>query len=55
VRYTSPHDDFGCCVTKRSLFVVDGDGTVRYRWVTDDAWEQPDLMGAKERLEELVA
>ena len=30
-------------VAKRSIFVVDPDRTVRYRWVTDDALELPDL------------
>ena len=28
-------------LAKRSLFVVDGGGTIRYRWVTDDALETP--------------
>jgi glutaredoxin-dependent peroxiredoxin len=30
-------------VAKRSVFVLDRDGTVRYRWVTDDALVLPDL------------
>jgi peroxiredoxin len=30
-------------VAKRSVFVVDRDGVVRYRWVTDDAEVLPDL------------
>jgi peroxiredoxin len=30
-------------VAKRALFLVDRDGTVRYRWVTDDAEQLPDL------------
>ena len=30
-------------VAKRSLFVVDRDGVIRYRWVTDDALVMPDL------------
>jgi peroxiredoxin len=36
-------------LAKRSLFVIDGDGIVRYRWVTDDALETPvieDALGA---------
>jgi peroxiredoxin len=33
-------------LAKRSVFVIDGGGVVRYRWVTDDAlvepsWEEP--------------
>ena len=30
-------------VAKRSWFVIDGDGVVRYSWVTDDALELPVL------------
>ena len=30
-------------VAKRSVFVLDRDGTVRWRWVTDDALVLPDL------------
>lgn len=30
-------------LAKRSLFVVDRGGTVRYRWATDDALVLPDL------------
>jgi len=28
-------------VAKRAIFIVDTDGTIRYRWVTDDALVQP--------------
>jgi peroxiredoxin len=30
-------------LAKRSVFVIDEEGVVRYRWVTDDAAIQPDL------------
>lgn len=30
-------------VAKRSIFLVDRDGVVRYRWATDNALELPDL------------
>ena len=30
-------------LAKRSIFIVDQAGTLRYRWVTDDAAIQPDL------------
>lgn len=30
-------------LAKRSLFVVDRDGLIRYRWVTDDALDLPAL------------
>lgn len=55
VRYDEPHEEFGTRVTKRSLFIVDEDRTVRYAWVTDDVYEQPDLLAAKDRLDEVVA
>ena len=29
-------------VAKRAVFVIDGDGNVAYRWVTDDPGEEPD-------------
>ena len=29
-------------LAKRAVFVVDGEGTVRYAWVTDDASREPD-------------
>ena len=37
-------------VAKRSVFVVDQDRVVRYRWVTDDALVLPDLENAVEAL-----
>jgi glutaredoxin-dependent peroxiredoxin len=30
-------------LAKRSLFVIDGQGVIRYAWSTDDALELPDL------------
>jgi glutaredoxin-dependent peroxiredoxin len=33
-------------LAKRSVFVVDQDGAVRYRWVTDDAEQVPDYSEA---------
>lgn len=30
-------------LAKRSVFVIDQDGTVKYRWVTDDPAVLPDL------------
>lgn len=41
-------------LAKRSLFVIDRDGIIRYRWVTDDALVLPDmdeLLAALSRLE----
>ena len=30
-------------LAKRSVFVIDQDGTVKYKWVTDDPADLPDL------------
>ena len=39
------HEDFaglpGYTVSKRAVFVVDGNGIVRYRWVTEDPGAEP--------------
>lgn len=35
-------------VAERSVFVVDGDGTVTYRWVADDPSTQPDVEAVRE-------
>jgi glutaredoxin-dependent peroxiredoxin len=41
VRYDSwkGHDD----IAKRSIFVIDRQGVVRYKWLTEDALQLPDL------------
>jgi peroxiredoxin len=41
-------------LAKRSLFVIDGDGIVRYRWVTDDALETPVIEDALEAMASLT-
>jgi peroxiredoxin len=40
-------------VAKRSVFVIDRDGTIRYRWATDDATVLPDFDEAIRALREL--
>jgi peroxiredoxin len=40
VRYDAWKEHDG--LAKRSVFVIDGDGLIRYRWVTDDALVEPD-------------
>ena len=30
-------------LAKRSIFIIDRDGTVKYKWVTDDPATMPDL------------
>jgi peroxiredoxin len=41
-------------LAKRSLFVIDGSATIRYRWVTDDALETPVLEDALEVMTSLA-
>lgn len=40
-------------LAKRSIFVIDRDGVVRYRWVTDDALVEPDLEEAVAHITDL--
>ncbi|GMU53280.1 MAG: peroxiredoxin [Candidatus Xenobia bacterium] len=40
-------------VHKRSLFVVDMEGTIRYSWMNEKAGEKPDLAPVKEALKNL--
>ena len=42
-------------IAKRSIFVIDRDGVIRYRWVTDDALQLPDLGEALTALAETSA
>lgn len=42
-------------VAKRSVFVVDRAGVVRYRWVTDDALQLPDIDEAVAALAETAS
>ena len=41
-------------LAKRSVFVVDGDGTVRYAWVSDDPGVEPDYDELLEKVNELA-
>jgi peroxiredoxin len=40
-------------IAKRSVFVVDTDGTIRYAWSADDPTVQPDCSAVEEALEGL--
>ena len=40
-------------MSRRSVFVLDKDGTVRYRWVTDDPLVAPDATEALKAVEAL--
>jgi peroxiredoxin len=54
-RYETPHEELGARVVKRSLYLVDAEGTIQYAWQTDDVREIPDLLDAKARLDEITA
>jgi len=41
-------------LAKRSIFVIDRDGTIRYRWVTDNAIETPVFEHALESMTSLA-
>ena len=41
-------------LAKRSLFAIDGSGTIRYRWITDDALETPVIEDALEVMASLT-
>jgi len=51
------HEDFaglkGYVAAKRSVFVLDSNGTVRYRWVSEDPGKQPDYEELKKVLAEI--
>ena len=53
-RYGVALNDFaglqGYVAAKRSIFVLDPQGTVRYRWVTDDPGVEPNYAEVKEEL-----
>ena len=40
-------------MAKRSVFVIDRDGTVRYRWVSDDPLVAPEMEPVLETLRSL--
>jgi glutaredoxin-dependent peroxiredoxin len=42
-------------LAKRSVFVIDRAGRIRYRWVTDDAAVQPDFDAVVDSLRDLGA
>jgi len=51
------HEDFaglkGYVAAKRSVFVLDSNGTVRYEWVSEDPGKQPDYEEVKKVLAEI--
>ncbi len=45
-KYGALHKDFigisGLSASKRSVFILDGEGKVRYKWVSEDPGKEPD-------------
>jgi len=50
-------DDFagmkGYTAAKRSVFIIDKTGTIRYRWVSDNPAKEPDYAEIEKRLKEI--
>jgi len=40
-------------VSKRSIFIVDKDGVIRYKWISEDPGKQPDYRAFNEALSKL--
>lgn len=53
--YGAAYDDLGGLknVAKRAVFVIDQDGIVRYKWVTDDSSELPSVDAALQAVKAL--
>ena len=56
-KYGIAHDDFagmkGYTAAKRSVFILDKSGTVRYKWGSDDPTKEPDYGEIEGRLHDL--
>ncbi len=44
----------GYTAAKRSVFIVDGEGTIRYKWVSEDPGVEPDYDEIAEKLREIA-
>jgi peroxiredoxin len=53
--YGAFHEELGPLkgVNKRSAFVIDTTGVIRYTWVSEDPLKMPDIAGIKQALEKL--
>ena len=55
-KYNVIHRDFagkGYTAAKRSVFIVDGGGVIRYKWVSEDPGVEPDYVELRKRLEKI--
>jgi peroxiredoxin len=57
VKYGVAHEDFAgmkdYTAAKRSVFIIDKDGTIRYKWVSEDPGKEPDYAEIEEKLREI--
>ncbi len=44
----------GYTAAKRSVFIVDGEGTIRYKWVSEDPGVEPDYDEIAEKLRDIA-
>lgn len=55
--YEALHNDFagvpGLKASKRSVFILDGEGMLRYKWVSDDPGKEPDYTLIESELSKL--
>lgn len=55
-KYNVLHENFaglqGYTVAKRSVFILDGAGTVRYKWISEDPGKEPNYEEIKGKLAE---
>ena len=56
-KYGVVHEDFaglrGYAAAKRSVFIVDAGGVIRYRWVSEDPGAEPDYEELRRQLEKI--
>lgn len=56
-KYEAIHKDFvnvpGLRVSKRAVFILDSNGTVRYKWVSDNPGVEPDYSEIEKKLSEI--
>lgn len=44
----------GYTAAKRSVFIVDGEGTIRYKWVSEDPGVEPNYDDIAEKLRDIA-
>ena len=53
-KYDSLHENFvnvaGLTASKRSVFLLDGNGTVKFKWISEDPGKEPDYAAIEKEL-----